>query len=178
MTDPALDLLEGPAGLFGDRGRITSQEEQDGSVWKSIPRFAKIIMLLQTLLILFLSFWLYEEYLNNSYFQAYVNGVLQGGAFTAVVLISIVVFTIVAIVLYMKLRSTRKELEEILSKEKAGSEGGGHGQPLDTRTEQHLIEMIRKTTPIMNSGPTSDSQMPALRRTDSQFRPEEQGSSQ
>src|SRR2546425_7903636 len=118
MAGLSLDQLEGPAGLLGDC-RITSREENDVSVWKSIPRFAKIIMLLQTLLILFLSFWLYEEYLNNSYFQAYVNGVLQGSIFTAVVLISIVVFTIVAIVLFLKLRSTRKELEEILSKEKA-----------------------------------------------------------
>jgi hypothetical protein len=175
MTDPALDLLEGPAGLFGDRGRITSQEEQDGSVWKSIPRFAKIIMLLQTLVIMFLSFWLYEEYLNNSHFQAYVNGVLQGGAFTAIVLISIVAFTIVAIVLFLKLRSTRKELEGILSKEKAGSEGGGHSQPLDTRTEQHLIEMIRKTTPIMNSRSGTDGQMPVLRRRGSQSEEERSG---
>jgi hypothetical protein len=178
MIDLALDLLEAPAGLFGDRGGITSQEERDGSVWKGIPRFAKIIMLLQTLVVLFLSFWLYEEYLNNSYFQAYVNGILQGSVFTAVVLISIVAFTVVAIVLFLKLRSTRKELEGILSKEKAGSEGGGHGQPLDTRTEQHLIEMIRKTTPIMNSGPGTGGEMPTLRRTDSQSSPEEQGSSQ
>jgi hypothetical protein len=132
-------------------------------------------MLLQTLVIMFLSFWLYEEYLNNSYFQAYVNGVLQGGAFTAVVLISIVVFTIVAIVLYMKLRSTRRELEGILSKEKVGSNGGGQGQPLDTRTEQHLIEMIRKTTPIMNSGSGTDGQMPVLRRTGSQSEEERSG---
>jgi len=124
-------------------------------------------MLLQTLIILFLSFWIYEEYQYNSYFQAYVNGVLQGGALMAIILISIIVFTIVAVVLYLKLRRTRKELEGLISKETIGRDGRGHSQPLDSRTEQHLIEMIRKTQPIMNSNPGASDQMPTLKRTDS-----------
>jgi len=108
-------------------------------------------MLLQTLLISFLSFWIYEEYLNNLYFQAYVNGYFQGGALAGIILVSIIVFAIVAVVLYLKLRRTRKELEGLISKETVGRDGRGHSQPLDSRTEQHLIEMIRKTQPIMNS---------------------------
>jgi len=154
-------------------GRITSLEEYDVSLWKSIPGFAKIIILLQTVVILFLSFWIYQEYLNNSYLQAYLTGNLQGISFTGIVLISIGLFTIVAIALYARLRSTRKELEGITSSETFRTGGRGRGQPVDTRTEQHLIEMIRKTMPIMDSRPKTDGPMPTLSRKDSQSRPEE-----
>lgn len=44
---------------------------------RTVPGFAKIIMLLQTLVIILLSSWIVEEYLNNIYFQAYVNDVVQ-----------------------------------------------------------------------------------------------------
>ena len=162
---------------FSGSGRITSREENDISVWKSIPRFAKLIILLQAIVILFLSFWIYQEYLNNTYLQRYVNGYFQGDFLTAIILMSIAAFTIVAVILFFKLRSTRRELAGLLSKGKVGRDNGGRGQLLDTRTEQHLIEMIRKTTPIMNSG-SAAGEMPILRRTDSQSRPEEQGSSQ
>src|SRR5437879_11890506 len=90
--------------------RFTSREEYDVSVWKSIPGFAKVLILVQFLVILFMSFWIYEEYLNNSYLQAYVGGNLQGVSFTATVLISIGLFTLVAVALYAKLRRTRREL--------------------------------------------------------------------
>jgi len=149
-------------------GWNTSREEYDVSVWKSIPGFAKILILLQTLIILFMSFWIQQEYVNNSYLQAYVSGYLQGGASTTISLISIGGFTTVAMALYAKLRSTRKELAGILSTESTGPDGRGHGTHLDTRAEQHLIEMIRKTTPIMNSGPRTTGRMPTLRRADSQ----------
>jgi hypothetical protein len=105
-------------------------------------------MLLQTAVIVFLLVWLVEEYSNNLYFQAYVNSFLQGSAFIAVVLISIVAFTVIAIALYWKLRRTRRELEGLLSTNRVESSGNGRGQVLDSRTEQHLIEMIRKTMPM------------------------------
>ncbi len=157
-----------------DRARITTGEGHDVSVWKSIPGFAKILILLQFLVILFMSFWIYEEYLNNLYLQAYLNGNLQGVSFTATVLISIGLFTIVAVALYAKLRSTRKELEGIISSEKVGTNRGRIGGRVDAGAEQHVLEMIRKTTPIMNSG--TGGPMPTLRRVDPRYRPEEQGS--
>jgi len=83
---------------------------------KSIPRFAKILMLVQTFIILFLSFWIYQEYLNNPYLQSYVNSNLQGLFSTAIILTSIGLFTILAIILYAKLRSYRRELDRIVSK--------------------------------------------------------------
>src|SRR5205807_9170657 len=105
-------------------GGITSREEDDVSIWNSIPGFAKILILLQFLVILFMSFWIYQEYVNNVYLQSYVNFNLQGASFTAIVLISIGLFTIVAVALYAKLQSTRKELEGILSIEKCRTDGG------------------------------------------------------
>lgn len=125
-------------------------------------------MLIQTAVILFLLFWLVEEYANNNYFQIYVNNFLQGTTFIAIVLISILAFTVIAVFLYLRLKKTRRELERLLSTGKEGSSGVTQGL-LDNRTEQHLIEMIRKTNPIMNSG--SSDNMPVLRRT----RPEEEG---
>ena len=82
----------------------------------------------------------------------------------------------VAIGLFLKLRSTRKELEGVLSTGTMGSGGTRRGQAGDARAEEHLIEMIRKTTPIMNSG--TGGPMPMLRRRDPQYSREEQGSSQ
>jgi hypothetical protein len=155
-------------------GAGTRSMEDNGSVLKTIPGFAKIIMLLQTFVILFLLFWLWEEYSNNLYFQAYVNSFVQGAAFVAIVVISIIAFTLIAIALYLKLRRTRKELEGLLSTDTVASGRSGRGQALDNRTEQHLIEMIRQTQPIMNSGAPSGG-MPVLRRTRS---PEEERSSQ
>src|SRR3989442_4004909 len=114
-----------------DRAGITSREEYDVSVWKSIPGFAKILILIQFLVILFMSFWIYEEYLNNSYLQSYLNGNLQGVSFTAIVLISIGLFTIVAVALYAKLRGPRREMEGILSTEKIGTQGGRIAVPAD-----------------------------------------------
>ncbi|TMI22832.1 hypothetical protein E6H31_00805 [Candidatus Bathyarchaeota archaeon] len=121
-------------------------------------------------------FWIYQEYQNNTYLQEYVNGNLQSGSFTTLVFISMGLFTIVAIELFLKLRSTRKELEGILSTERIGPGGTRRGQEGDARAEEHLIEMIRKTTPIMNSG--AGGPMPMLRRRDPQYSREEQGSSQ
>jgi len=120
-----------------------------------------------------MSFWIYQEYLNNSYLQTYVGGFFQGGFFTTIILVAIGLFTIIALGLFAKLRSTRKELEGIISTDTFQSNGRGRGQPVDTRTEQHLIEMIRKTMPVMNSGPGTDGRMPTLRRKDSQSRTEE-----
>src|SRR5947208_1459691 len=42
-----------------------------------MPGYAKIIMLLQSMVILFLTFWVLQEYTYNIYFQAYVNDMVQ-----------------------------------------------------------------------------------------------------
>jgi hypothetical protein len=147
---------------------MTSRQRVEASVRKVIPRFVKVLVVVQSLIILFLSFWVVEEYLNNAYFQVYVNSYLHGGSFSAIILISTSLLATVAGGLYAKLRNTRREHERILSSEKVGPDGSRLGQPLDTRTEQHLIEMIRKTQPIINSGSGTSGDMPPLRQTEEQ----------
>ena len=82
-----------------------------------IPRFARILISLQTLLNLLLVLWIYEEYVNNRYFRSYVGTSLQAGASAAIVLGSTGLLSIVALVLYAKLRSYRRELGMIPSTE-------------------------------------------------------------
>ena len=147
-------------------GGVTSREGFDASVWERIPGFVKILILLQTVIILFMSFWIYQEYLNNPFLQTYVNGYFQGGSLDAIILVSIGSFGTVAMALFAKLRGARKQLEGIRATGRVGSDGGRPVHGLDARTEQHLIEMIRKTTPIINSG-TADPK-PTLRREDSE----------
>ena len=109
-------------------------------------------MLFQTVLILFFAFWFFEEYANNAFFQVYVSNFFQGGFLSVIIVIAIVGFTGAALALYWRLRSTHRELQRLLSTQRAGSSGNGRGQVLDNRTEQHLIEMIRKTMPKEGSG--------------------------
>ena len=52
-------------------------QEQSGLSKHRTPSSAKIIIALQTLVILFLGYWAVEEYQNNIYFQSYVNTTLQ-----------------------------------------------------------------------------------------------------
>src|SRR5438128_10265386 len=76
-----------------------------------------MIIPLQTLFNLLLSFWIYQEYLHNPYFRIYLNSYLQGSSLAAIILISNSALTIIAIVLYAKFRIYRRELGVILSAE-------------------------------------------------------------
>jgi hypothetical protein len=149
--------------------KITSRDDNGASVW-NISRFVKILVLVQSFGNVFMGFWIYQEYLNNPFLQSYVNGYFRGSSLAAIILALIGLSTIVAVGLYEKLRGARKKLYGMRSRGTVGLDRGRREGPLDERTEQHLIEMIRKTQPILNSG-TSDG-MPTLRRIDSQSREE------
>jgi len=82
-----------------------------------IPRSARILISLQTLLNLLLVLWIYEEYVNNRYFRSYVGTSLQAGPSAAIVLGSTGLLSIAALVLYAKLRGYRRELGMIVSTE-------------------------------------------------------------
>jgi hypothetical protein len=103
--------------------KFTSPEDYGTFVLKihdrlaKIPRFAKILIPLQTLLNLLLALWIYEEYANNRYFRSYVSSSLQAGASAAIVLGSTSLLVIAALVLYAKLRGYRRELGMIVSTE-------------------------------------------------------------
>src|SRR6266436_7197699 len=119
---------------------------------RHIPSPVKILVLLQTFVIAYLGFWMYENYQNDFYFQTYVNSSLQGSGFTIVALSSVGIFSAVAMGLYMKLRRTHRELEHLILTEHAPPEEQGASTILQPHVEQHLIEMIRKSTPAETTG--------------------------
>jgi hypothetical protein len=71
-------------------------------------------MVLQTLLIVFLSSWIVEEYLNNIYLQAYVNGLIQVDGSIIVILVIISGLGI-ALGLFKVLKSTHREIGALVN---------------------------------------------------------------
>jgi hypothetical protein len=89
-------------------------QSPDFSVKRLMPGYAKIIMLLQSMVILFLSFWVVQEYMYNIYFQAYVNDMIQ----TNGSLIAIFVFVIslgLALGLFKVLKSTHRQIGALVN---------------------------------------------------------------
>src|SRR5436305_6488097 len=54
-----------------------STTEQSNHSSRAIPGYLKIIILAQAATILSLTVWMYQEYLNDAYFQQYVISLLQ-----------------------------------------------------------------------------------------------------
>ncbi len=120
----------------------------------------KVLLLLQSFVIAYLGFWMYENYQNDFYFQAYVNASLQGSGFTIVALSSVGIFSAVAMGLYLKLRRTHRELEHLILTEHSAPEERGSSTILEPHVEQHLIDIIRKST----SPDAVSGSMPVLKR--------------
>ncbi len=71
-------------------------------------------MLLQMLVIVLLSSWVFEEYLNNIYLQAYVNGVIQADG--SVIAILIIVGALgMALGLLKVLKSTHRQIGALVT---------------------------------------------------------------
>jgi hypothetical protein len=118
-------------------------------------------MIVQSLVIVYFVFWTLEEYANNYYFQGYVNSTLQGSGFAIIALSTVGVFSAVAAGLYMKLHQTRMELLHLSSTETSPkTEDRGQDSVLAPHVEQHLINLIRKSTPP----DSASASMPVLRR--------------
>src|SRR5947209_19557089 len=49
-----------------------------GRSWRDTPKFVKIVLLLQATVIVGLSAWIYNEYMNNQYLQMYLFSLFQG----------------------------------------------------------------------------------------------------
>lgn len=127
-----------------------------------VPGYAKLLMIVQSLIIVYFVFWTLEEYSNNYYFQSYVNGTLQGSGFAIIALSTVGVFSAVAAGLYMKLRQTRLELLHLAVDEQGTGPTEDHatGSVLSPHVEQHLINMIRKSAP----SDSASASMPVLKR--------------
>ena len=81
---------------------------------RKTPGFAKGIMLFQTLVILLLSSWIVEEYLNNIYLQTYVNDQLQ--AYGAIIAILVITATLgLAFGLLKVLKSTHRQIGALVN---------------------------------------------------------------
>ena len=75
-------------------------------------------MLLQMLVIVFLSSWIYEEYLNNIYLQTYVNDVIQADG--SLIAILVIVSTLgLAVGLFKVLKSTHRQIGAIVNQSQA-----------------------------------------------------------
>jgi hypothetical protein len=89
-------------------------QSADFSAKKLMPGYAKIIMVLQSMVILFLTFWVVQEYMYNIYFQAYVNDIIQiNGS-----LIAILVFVSslgLALGLFRVLKSTHHQIGALVN---------------------------------------------------------------
>ncbi len=85
---------------------------------RTVPGFAKVIMLLQMLVIVLLSSWIVEEYLNNIYLQVYVNDVIQADGSIIAILV-IVCGLGVSFGLLKVLKSTHKEIGALVNQPQA-----------------------------------------------------------
>ena len=109
------------------------------------PGFAKGIMVLQTLVILLLSSWIVEEYLNNIYLQAYVNDQVQ--AYGAIIAILVIIGTLgLAFGLLKVLRSTHKQIGALVNPPEApnlpGTPGGSTLPASGRKSEIDLHPMV------------------------------------
>src|SRR5881296_1764866 len=104
-------------------GEMASRRHASDGTKKHLPGYAKTIILLQGLIIAFLSLWVYEEYLNNQYFQVYVNNAFRTNG-EAYVLLPTFILTILAVVAYAKIRVANGRSEAA----RVGSHGGDLGE--------------------------------------------------
>lgn len=124
-----------------------------------VPGYAKFLIVAQSIVIVYFVFWSLEEYANNLYFQGYVNSTLQASGFGIIALSSVGIFSAIAAGLYLKLRRTRLELHQLGAVQENHVEPAASGSVLDAHVEQHLINMIRKSTDNTVSG-----SLPVLKR--------------
>lgn len=81
--------------------------------WKGFSRPARFIILAQTLVIGFLSFWVYQEYLNNLYLRIYVNNMIQTTGWAFALLAAIVILGAV-MTLVSRSKNTKKAEPEMV----------------------------------------------------------------
>ncbi len=119
-----------------------------------VPLYAKTVMIVQFLTILFFGFWMYQEYQYNAFFQLYVNSFLNDNEFLLIAVFGVLGFLGTGLGMYVRTHGKGHSLE-------LATDGGNlsptsrepsiSGGKLDSHTEQHLIDMIRKTVPPVST---------------------------
>ena len=98
-----------------------STTEQSNHSYRAIPGYLKIIILAQAATILSLTVWMYQEYLNDAYFQQYVISLLQTSILADAILsmVTMSVFALGTFTLLGSMGTGRRESKEwrLLSKQ-------------------------------------------------------------
>lgn len=76
---------------------------------KNLPVYVRATILLEAIVISFLSFWLFKEYLNNSYLRQYINNTLQANL--PLYMLGLIAVSIVGAGAYARLRNLNKRGE-------------------------------------------------------------------
>lgn len=111
-------------------------QNADFSVKRLMPGYAKVIMLLQSIVILFLSFWVVQEYTYNIYFQAYVNDIIQADGSFIVILVFVSALGL-ALGLFKVLKSTHRQIGALVSQPQAPTMGVVAAAPKQSAIDLH-----------------------------------------
>ena len=157
---------------------MTTDQSSSSYIYKEIPLYAKTLIIVQTLVILFFSFWFYQEYTYNTFFQSWLNGYIQTNQLLLLTMFSGLTFAGVAVGVVVRSHHAKANLAlATASKEAATSPGTTPTGNFPVGTEQHLIDMIRRNaTPASSSqtqtqatsgaNPPPGQRMPTLQRRD------------
>ena len=97
-------------------------QNADFSAKRLMPGYAKIIMLLQSMVILFFSFWVLQEYTYNFYFQVYVNDMVQTNGSLIAILVFVSSLGLV-LGLFKVLKSTHQQIGALANRPQAPTMG-------------------------------------------------------
>ena len=153
--------------------------DKDSYIYKEVPLYAKTLIIVQTLVILFFSFWFYQEYTYNTFFQTWLNAYIQTNQLLLLTMFSGLTFAGVAVGVIVRSHHAKANLAIASAlKDTSASLDTTRTGNLPVGTEQHLIDMIRRNaTPGSSSGqsqaqtspsptPPSGQGMPTLQRRD------------
>ncbi len=97
----------------GAVGGLRSIGHVQSSFRKRVPGFAKIFMLAQTVTIVSLSLWIYEEYLNNVYLRLYVSDFFQTEGWAIVTLTVLVGVGGLTRLLFRRSKTMERKVEAV-----------------------------------------------------------------
>jgi len=148
-------------------------QDQAGPSRRRTPSSAKIIIALQTLIIVFLGYWAVEEYQNNIYFQTYVNTTLQANMLPiGVGVIGIPVLA--ALGLFFRRRRSAESLlvgreiqspRGLIGATRSSASGSSEsGSPLYAELSSRFGQSM--TSPSSTSDQPNQNRQPILQRTD------------
>jgi hypothetical protein len=112
-----------------------------GRSWSSVPRLARILLIVQAIVIVGLSAWIYNEYVNNQYLQRYLFSLFDGkGPMLATLSIGGVIATALVGIL-LKAGNVLGEIEDLSGKVEARSYDDA---PVLMSTKMPVLEIARR----------------------------------